>query len=96
MVIGTLKHAGLEVQPTKSKLWSRSADMRQSNSLPVHPAVDEFAALVKRSVGGTDDVATFVTTAPTRIIEANPDFMPIGRANCQSPKLHPTTRIKVG
>ena len=33
MVIATLKTAGLEVQPTKSKFWSPSADMRQSHQL---------------------------------------------------------------
>ena len=45
--------------------------------LPSHPAVEEFTALVKKSVGGIDllggaaateqDVATLVKTAPTRI-----------------------------
>ena len=53
------------------KFCSPSADMRQSNSLPVHPAVGEFAALAKRSLGGIDllehDVATFVTTATIRM-----------------------------
>ena len=67
----------VEVQPTKLKFRSSSADIRQSQNLPVHPAVDEFAALVKRSIGGIDllggaaateqDVATFVTKAPTEI-----------------------------
>lgn len=77
LVIGTLKDAGLEVLPTKPKFWSPSADMRQSLSLPVRPAVEDFDSLVKRSIGGLDllggaaatehDVATFVSTAPTRI-----------------------------
>ena len=76
VVIATLKEAGLEVQPTKSKFQSPSADIRQSQHLPVHPAVGEFSTLVKRSFEGIDlggaaateqYVATFVTTAPTRI-----------------------------
>ena len=54
MVIITLKEAVLEAQPAKSKLWSPSADVRQSQGLPVHPDVDEFAALVERSIGGID------------------------------------------
>jgi hypothetical protein len=29
VVIATLKEAGLEVQPTKSKFWSASANIRQ-------------------------------------------------------------------
>ena len=64
--------AGLQVQPTKSKFWSPTADLREASCRRVHPAVHELAALVKRSKGGLDllggaaatehDVATLVTT----------------------------------
>ena len=112
VVIATSKDAGLEVQPTKSKFWSPSADIRQSQHLPIHPAVGDFAALVKSSIGGIDlfggaaateqDVATFVTTTPTRIT-AHADkridesgFYADRLRLSKSPTLHPTTRIRFG
>ena len=72
-----MKEAKLEVQPTESKFWSAIADVRQYKGLPTHPAIDEFAALTKRSFGGigllggaaaTEQYVTvFVAAAPTLI-----------------------------
>ena len=54
MIVGILGAAGLEVQPTKSKFWSPTADKREADAMQVDPAVTTFAHTVKRSSGGID------------------------------------------
>ena len=53
-IVGILGSAGLEVQPTKSKFWSPTADKREADAMQVDPTVLTFANTVKRSIGGLD------------------------------------------
>ena len=83
VIVQAMADAGLEVQPTKSKFWSPTADKRERAQLPIQPEVGQLAALIKRSKNGIDllggaaasehDVSTFVTTQRAQVLRHHTD-----------------------